>query len=118
MPLNLALALSIIVVVFKDRADLVDENLALRHQLSCLIHRRARPKLRPIDRGFWVVRSCFWSRWRETLVMVQPATVLAWHRQGFRLFWRWKSRKRGPGRPRISVEVRKLIVEVAEMNAD
>jgi len=48
--------------------------------------------------------------------MVKPATVLAWHRKGFRLFWRWKSRKRGPGRPRISAEVRKLIVEMAEMN--
>ncbi len=48
--------------------------------------------------------------------MVKPATVLAWHRQGFKLFWRWKSRKRGPGRPRISVEIRKLISEMAEMN--
>ncbi len=48
--------------------------------------------------------------------MVKPSTVLAWHRKGFRLFWRWKSRKRGPGRPRISVEVRRLITEMAEMN--
>jgi hypothetical protein len=47
---------------------------------------------------------------------VKPATVLAWHRKGFILFWRWKSRKRGPGRPRITTEVRKLIVEMAEMN--
>jgi hypothetical protein len=50
--------------------------------------------------------------------MVKPATVLDWHRQGFKLFWGWKSRKRGPGRPRISAEVRKLIVEMAEMNPD
>ena len=48
--------------------------------------------------------------------MVKPATVLAWHRKGFKLFWRWKSRKRGPGRPRISVEIRRLIIEMAEMN--
>jgi hypothetical protein len=48
--------------------------------------------------------------------MVKPATVLAWHRKGFKLFWRWKSRKRGPGRPQISIEIRKLIVEMAEMN--
>ena len=48
--------------------------------------------------------------------MVKPATVLAWHRKGFRLFWRWKSRRRGPGRPRISDEVRRLIIEMAEMN--
>ncbi len=116
MPLKLPLILSIVAAVFKNRADLVDENIALRHQLSCLIHRRSRPKLRPVDRVFWVLLSHFWSRWAKTLAMVKPATVLAWHRRGFKLFWRWKSRKRGPGRPRVPEEVRKLIVEMAEMN--
>jgi putative transposase len=48
--------------------------------------------------------------------MVKPATVLTWHRQGFKLFWRWTSRKRGPGRTRKSIEIRKLIAEMAEMN--
>ncbi len=48
--------------------------------------------------------------------MLKPSTVLTWHRKGLRLFWPWKSRKRGPGRPRISVEVRRLIIELAEMN--
>ncbi len=48
--------------------------------------------------------------------MVKPATVLAWHRKGFELLWRWKSRRRGPGRPRVSAEIRQLIVEMAEMN--
>jgi hypothetical protein len=58
----------------------------LRHQLSCLIHRGPRPKLRPVDRVFWVLLSRFWNGWRESLAMVKPATVLAWHRKGFRLF--------------------------------
>ncbi len=116
MPFKLSLAISSVSAVFKDRADLVAENIALRHQLSCFIHRESRPKLRPVDRAFWVLLSRFWSLWTKTLAMVEPATVLAWHRQGFKLFWRWKSRKRGPGRPRISVEVRRLIVEMAEMN--
>jgi transposase InsO family protein len=116
MPLKLPLVLSIVVAVFKDRADLVAENTALRHQLSCLRHRRSRPKLRTVDRVFWVLLCRFWSRWMETLGMVKPATVLAWHRQGFKHFWRWKSRKRGPGRPRIPEDVRKQIVEMAEMN--
>jgi hypothetical protein len=65
---------------------------------------------------YWVLLSRFWDGWRECLAVVKPATVLAWHRKGFKLFWRWKSRKRGPGRPRISDEIRKLIVEMAEMN--
>jgi len=116
MPFKLALFLSIAAAVFKDRADLVAENVALRHQLSCLIHRGPRPKLRPVDRVFWVLLSRFWNGWRESLTMVKPATVLAWHRKGFKLFWRWKSRKRGAGRPRVSVEVCKLISEMAEMN--
>jgi hypothetical protein len=116
MPFKLALFLSIAAAVFKDRADLVAENVALRHQLSCMIHRGPRPKIRAVDRVFWVLLSRFWSGWRESLALVKPATVVAWHRKGFKLFWRWKSRKRGPGRPRISAELRKLIIEMAEMN--
>ncbi len=116
MPFKLALFLSIAAAVFKNRADLVAENVALRHQLSCLIHRGPRPRIRAVDGVFWVLLSCFWSGWRESLALVKPATVVAWHRKGFKLFWRWKSRKRGPGRPRISAELRKLIIEMAEMN--
>ena len=116
MPFKLALFLSIAAAVFKDRADPVAENVALRHQLSCLVHRGPRPKLRPVDRVFWALLSRSWSGWQESLALVKPATVLAWHRKGFKLFWRWKSRKRGPGRPRICVEVRRLIIEMAEMN--
>jgi transposase InsO family protein len=116
MPIKLPLIFSFVAVVFKGRADLIAENMALRHQLSCLSGRKPRPRLRCADRVFWVLLSRFWSGWTGSLAMVKPATVLAWHRQGFKLFWRWKSRKRGPGRPRISVEIRKLISEMAEMN--
>ena len=116
MPFKPALLVSVVAAAFKNRADLVAENMALRHQLSCFIHRGSRPRLRRVDRIFWVLLSRFWDGWRESLAVVKPATVLAWHRKGFKLFWRWKSRKRGPGRPRISAEVRKLIVEMAEMN--
>jgi putative transposase len=122
MPFKLSAVLSIAAAVFKDRADLVAENVALRHQLSCLMHRGPRPRLRPVDRFFWVLLSRFWSGWRESLAVVKPATVLAWHRKGEEaklpsgLFWRWKSRRRGPGRPRISAELRQLIIEMAEMN--
>jgi putative transposase len=86
MPLKFPLVLSILVAVFEDRADLVAENIALRHRVSCLVHRGPRPKLRPIDRVFWVLLFRFWGRWMEPLAMVRPATVLVWHRQGFKLF--------------------------------
>jgi len=95
MSIKLPLVFSIVAVVFKGRADLIAENLALRHQLSCLGDRKSRPRLRRVDRVFWVLLSRFWCGWRESLTMVKPATVLAWHRKGFKLFWRWKSRKRG-----------------------
>ena len=76
MPLKLALFLSIAAVVFKGRADLVTENVALRDQLSCLIHRRPRPKIRAVDRVFWVLLSRFWSGWKDSLALVKPATVV------------------------------------------
>ena len=110
VPLQLPLTVAFVVALFRDRADLVVENLALRHQLSCLKYRRKRPRLGPLDRAFWAVLSRLWGRWRELLVMVKPSTVVGWHRKGFKLFWTWKSRKRRPGRPRIDKDVRQLIV--------
>ena len=95
MPLKLPLVLSIVAAVLKDRADLVAENIALPHQLSRFIHRGPLPALRPVDRVFWVFLSRFWNGWRASLAMVKPATVLAWHRKGFKLFWRWTSRRPG-----------------------
>jgi len=91
------------------RASLQLENVALRHQLNVLRRsQRGRAQLSRADRVFWVRLSRIWSGWRSALVIVKPETVVAWHRKGFRLFWKWKS-KRGPGRPDISAEVRALI---------
>jgi hypothetical protein len=59
MPFKLSAVLSIAVAVLKDLADLVAENVALRHQLSCLMHRGPRPRVRPVDRVFWVLLSRF-----------------------------------------------------------
>jgi hypothetical protein len=70
MPLPLPLAVAIFVTTVKDRADLVAENIVLRHQLSCLRHRGKRPKLRPMDRFLWALLSRFWPRWRELVLMV------------------------------------------------
>jgi putative transposase len=92
------------------------ENLALRHQLLVLQRSVVRPRLSRWDRVFWVWLSRVWASWRSNLVIVQPATVLAWHRQGFRLYWRWKSRAKPVGRPRLAPELRQLIRRMAREN--
>jgi len=91
---------------FRRRADLEPENLALRHQLHVLRRQRTgRVQLFAIDRLFWVWLYRIWPRCLDTMVLVKPATVVQWHRRGFRLFWRWRSRS---GRPSVNREIRKL----------
>jgi len=70
----------------RDRADLVVEIVALRHQLVVLQHSAKQPKLRKRDRIFRVWLSRVWANWRPALVIVKPETVIRWHRQGFRLY--------------------------------
>jgi len=77
---------------FQCRDELVLEDPALRHQLTVLRRHDDRPRLRRSDRLLWVFLRAGWSRWAKTLVIIQPQTVVSWHRTGFRMFWRWKSR--------------------------
>jgi len=102
--------------IVRSRATLHLEILALRHQLQVL--QRSQPRrlrLANADRWLWVWLSQMWGGWRTALVIVQPETVVAWHRQGFRLFWTWKSRRR-TGRPAVSSDVRALIRELVHEN--
>jgi transposase InsO family protein len=99
---------------FADRSALLAENLALRQQLAVL-RRGSRPRLHAWDRCFWVVLARCFANWRSWLVLVKPATVVGWHRHGFRLFWRWKSRGK-PGRPKIPRDVQNLIRRIATEN--
>ena len=100
-----------------SRAALELENLALRHQLGVLQRSaRKRPRLTAGDRLLWVWLSRIWSDWRSVLVMVQPDTVIAWHRKSFRLFWSWKVRRGQPGRPKIPREVRDLLHRMCREN--
>jgi putative transposase len=92
------------------------ENVVLRHQLAVLQRSVSRPPLRCRDRLFWVGLSPRWAGWRASLLIVQPATVLAWHRDGFELYWRWKSRRRSAGRPPLDLELRTLIRRMAREN--
>jgi hypothetical protein len=92
------------------------ENVALRHQLLILQRSVGRPRLSRWDRILWIWLARVWTGWRSSLVIVQPATVLAWHRQGFRLYWRWRSRPRAVGRPKLAAEIRHLIRQMARDN--
>jgi putative transposase len=93
----------------RNRLELAAENLALRQQLAVLRGKVKRPRLRRRDRIFWAILSRVWSNWRSALLIVRPDTVVRWHRQGFKLFWRWKSRTGNVGRPKIEAEIRRLI---------
>jgi putative transposase len=98
------------------RSHLLAENLALRQQLAILHRSAPRPRLRWLDRRFWVWLSRVWTSWQTALVIVSPATVVRWHRQGFRYYWRWKSRGR-PGRPAIDRTIIGLIKRMSRENA-
>ena len=100
----------------QSRKDLLLENLALRQQLANFQRTAGRPRLHKIDRAFWLVLSRLWSRWADVLVVVKPDTVVRWHRAGFRIFWRWKSRSRGPAEGNVSAEAKALIRQMAEAN--
>src|SRR5712692_12004048 len=95
--------------------DLVVENLLLRHQLAVLTRPgRRRARLRVRDRLFWLAVRRHVRDWRRHVVIVEPRTVVRWHRQAWKLFWRWKSAH--PGRPRLSAEVRSLISRMSRDN--
>jgi transposase InsO family protein len=98
-----------------SRTALALENLALRHQLAVLERSVPRPRLQRRDRLLWVLLRRVWSGWQNCLIIVQPPTVVAWHRQGWRLVWRLRSRGK-PGRPAISLELRELIRRLSREN--
>ncbi len=111
----LRLIWAVVRALFAKRADLVAENLALRQQLIVLHRRTKRPRLKTKDRVFWLWLAQSWDGWRESLLVVKPATVVRWHRQGFKYYWAWKSRHKG-GRPTIDPEVRNLIRRMSRTN--
>ncbi len=73
-----------------------------------------RPKIRWVDRLFWVVLSRIWSPWRKSLFIVKPEAVVHWHRKGLKLFCKFKSK--GPGRPQVSLEILELVKKMAVAN--
>ena len=92
---------------FIGRHHLGMEVAALRQQLVVFKRKQPRPRLCSCDRAFWVALCRLWPGWLNALIIVKPDTVVSWHRAGFRLFWRLRSRPRRLGRPKVSREVRR-----------
>ena len=106
---------STVIFGFRSRLALQVEILALRHQPNILQRSSdARKQLRASDRVLWVWLSRLWRDWRSALLIVRPETVIRWHRQGFRLYWRWKSRRMG--RPAAGKEIRAPIRKMCLAN--
>jgi putative transposase len=99
-------------------AALLLESIALRHQIAVLERSRTRrPCFRLWDRLFWILFSRWWPQWRDSLIVVHSETVLRWRRDGWSALWRYRARGRWRGgRPRISSEVRHLIIRMAREN--
>jgi hypothetical protein len=105
----LRLILTQVALSLRSRAELQFENLALRHQIEILKRTASkRPRLIKTDRLIftWLLR--LWPKSAQLERIVHPKTLVRWHREGFRLYWGWKSRRRG-GRPRAPDEIRALV---------
>jgi len=113
----LLLVLAILRAACRQRSELVTENLLLRHQLAVLTRptRRRRARFHRLDKLLWVLVRRLRRDWRRHLVVVAPDAVVRWHRAGWRLYWRWRSRSPG-GRPRLSPEVQQLIARLSREN--
>src|SRR5512143_1423024 len=112
----LILLLHVLVSPFKTQARLEAEIVLLRHQLSVLRQRApSRPKLTVADRLLFVWLYRLFPSMLNTVTFIQSETGIRWHRMGFRLYWRWKSRSRG-GRPKVPLEIRRLIREMSLAN--
>ncbi len=101
-------------VSLRPRCALAAENLFLRKQLALYLERKVKPRRAKAATKLTLVLLSRLFAWREALTVVEPDTLIRWHRKGFQLFWRWKSKPRG--RSRIPAELQKLIVEMADEN--
>ena len=94
--------------------DLRTEILVLRRQVQELQKRHPRPRFGAGFRLYWVLLCRAWPRWKEACILVKPATVIGWHRLGFRLFWTWKSRSRSARKPKRT----EIIAQIHRMAAE
>lgn len=117
MPRTLRLLLILFVRSVSSRRNLLLENLALRQQLGVLKQRHPQPRFAVPGKLFWGILRRLWPGWKRALLLVQPETVVSWHRAGFKLYWTWLSRHRTRvGRKCVSGELRDLIFRMVSEN--
>ncbi len=107
-PSRHSIVLSTVTDLTLSKAQLIAENALLRQQLIILYRQIKKPSFSQSDRLWLVLLASRVKNWKEALFILKPDTLLRWHRQGFRLFWKFKSRNRG-GRPKLSMETAALI---------
>src|SRR5262245_8735731 len=100
--------------MLRSHAQLAAENLFLRRQLASYLERQVRPRRADDATRLALIALSRLIDWRRLLTVVKPETPIRWHRKGFRLFWRWKSRPQG--RPRVPADLRQLIAEMSAAN--
>src|SRR6516164_5751673 len=113
---SLFLAIRFLILVFSGHKQVALENIALRHQLAVFTREKKRPRVHDRDRLFWMALKKLWKDWRTALVFVHPETVTGWQRKRFKRYWWRLSRAKGPGRPRVDQEIRKLVRTMAAAN--
>src|SRR5476651_39650 len=112
----LGFVMAVLAALFKSKSQLEAENAALRHQLIVLRRNvQGRVRLTNNDRWFLIQLYRWFPSILQVLTIVQPKTLVRWHRAGFRYYWRWKSRPRG-GRPQIETDLRALIRQMSIEN--
>src|SRR5919199_1779200 len=114
-PCPVALAAGLAADLTRSRGDLLLENALLRQQVLVLQRAARRPRFTPLDRGLLVLLASRLRTWASALLIVQPETVLRWHRQGFRLFWRRRSAPRSRPSPLATATI-ELIRQMARDN--
>src|SRR5262247_1923208 len=113
---SLLLVIRFLILGFTGHKQVALENIALRHQLAVFTREKKRPRLRDRDRLFWIALKKIWRNWRTALIFLQPETVIEWQRRRFKRYWRRLSQPKGPGRPRVYLEIRKLVRSMAAAN--
>ncbi len=115
-PAPYSIAISTVADLLRSKPQLIAENALLRQQLMVLHRQVKKPRFTQSDRLWLVLLASRVQNWRDALLILKPDTLLHWHRQAFRLFWKFKSRSHG-GRPRLAIETIALIRQMTRKNS-